>query len=479
MKQLVLKRGDVFEGRYELLKVLGRGGFSAVFLAEDLQKNQKVAVKVLVPETTHSIQIDEENLGERDPFVRRFEHEFQVVSRLEHEATIRVYDFGKSQQGALFMVLEYVEGCTVDEYLEKEGVLGEKELIPILRSLLEALGEAHEQGVLHRDIKPPNIMLVEGEEGIQEVKLLDFGVAKTMEMDDKTVVDLTKTGLLVGTPRYMAPEQIENRDLGPAADIYSLGLVMYELLTGERGIQGSTAMEVLSNQIRPDSAVLPSDLEIEPQLRAIVNRMLEKEVERRFATTGEVLKALDAEPRKVRVGLSKGVWVGVGVVLAVIASVALVVGAMSGEGEEIGMEAVVQEESVGGEEMVAEEEMVFGEEEVEEAETLFVEAALDVARAEVWSAGEQGSRALEVSASAALLGAEVTLRSEAMAEEAQRVAEEQRVAERRAQQALQREESRRSEPVIPNGREARDEPVRRQEGSALEVIREEVEGPLF
>ena len=294
MDQLVLKPGELFEDRYELIELLGRGGFSAVFLARDRQLQREVALKVLLPEPVQEILVgDEEDHRNRDSYIRRFQHEFDVISRLQDPAIIRVFDFGETDHGALFMVLEYVKGVTLNQWRSSGRELSTSDQVGILQKLLGALKEAHEKGILHRDIKPTNIMILPDEgEAEWGIRLLDFGIAKTMAIDDRTVMDLTKTGILVGTPRYMAPEQITNDEIGPAADIYALGLVMYELITGERGVPGTTAIEVLTLQIRPESVQLPDEVEVDDGLRRVVDKMLQKDLSRRFSSTEEILQEL-------------------------------------------------------------------------------------------------------------------------------------------------------------------------------------------
>ena len=286
--------GEEFEGKYRIVARIGRGGFANVYRARELALDRDVAIKVLSPR-------DGAYPGN---LVARFMTEARVIAGLHSDYTIRLYEFGQTPAGLLYMVFQFVEGCDLAELIRRQRRLDPPVVIHILRQVLYALKEAHGAGVLHRDIKPANILVHEHLGDPYTVKLLDFGVAK-VKPTDPSVAALTKTGTLIGTPRYVAPEQIFGEEMTPASDIYSLGLVAWEMLLGKPTVDGSSE-EMLRAQVDPQSFVLPPEIAW-PSLRAVVEKMLAKEVFERFRSADEVLAALertsfdDAELRQTQV----------------------------------------------------------------------------------------------------------------------------------------------------------------------------------
>lgn len=273
--------GEVFQDKYEVHQIIGKGGFATVYRATDLEVGRDVALKVLSPRD-----------GDYpEAVVARFLREARLLAGLQDPHTITMYDFGKTEDGLLFMVFEYVSGLDLSEVLKRRERLPAGEVAHILKQVLYALREAHNAGVFHRDIKPPNLLIYEYMGQRNCVKLLDFGVAKPVESHPLGPGNLTRKGAMVGTPRYMAPEQIYGRELTPAADIYSLGLVAYEMLTGRPAMDAKTNKERVRQQISEDRTVVPSDVGT-PELRRVINRMVLKEPEDRFQTANEALVAL-------------------------------------------------------------------------------------------------------------------------------------------------------------------------------------------
>jgi tRNA A-37 threonylcarbamoyl transferase component Bud32 len=287
-----LKTGDVLVGKYRLLDQLGRGGFSAVFRAEQLGMGRKVAIKVMFPPSYHQGSSHDSEDQLLAQLVGRFQQEARVISRLRHPATISVYDHGSTDDGLFFMVLEYVDGSSLRAMREREFPLSPERVVRILRQLLEALREAHQLGVVHRDIKPDNIMVFDHLDERDLVKLLDFGIARVFEPGDVTVMDLTQAGMLVGTPRYMAPELIQNNAPGPPVDIYALGLVAYEMVTGKLAVEGTTSLELIARQISAEPIRLPDAIDVPVGLRRVIDKMIAKNLDDRFSTAQEVLEAL-------------------------------------------------------------------------------------------------------------------------------------------------------------------------------------------
>ncbi|MFP4597251.1 MAG: protein kinase domain-containing protein [Persicimonas sp.] len=281
--------GKTFEGKYRVDKLLGSGGFARVYLAEQTDLGRPVAIKVLSPKVAEAIG------GETtDPKVEavaiRFEREARVISQLRSPHTITMYDYGRTDSGLLYMVMEYVDGIELDEL---EVPIAPRRVVKILKQVLQSLHEAHAHDLLHRDLKPANIMLYEHLGERDQVKLLDFGIAKAVgQASQNNEKDLTAADTLIGTPRYMSPEQIRGHDIGPASDIYSLGLVIYELLVGEKAITNSDSIEILGRHLSSDTFEIPRDHAVHPDLRRLINKMVVKQPDRRYASTADVLEDL-------------------------------------------------------------------------------------------------------------------------------------------------------------------------------------------
>ena len=278
--------GQWFQNRYELGKLLGKGGFAAVFRAVDHEVGREVAIKILMPD--HN--------GYEPGLVNRFLREGRIVAGLQDPHNITMFDFGRTEEDLLFMVFEYVKGSDLSKLLMRTGPMPENEVIHILQQLLSALREAHGAGILHRDIKPANVFIHSYMEDNRRVKLLDFGIAKPT-MNEGEVDELeeeTKSGMSPGTPRYMSPEQIYGDELTPASDIFSLGLVAYEMLSGRPAVQGRTTKETLLHQLSDKPILLPPFLRISPELRMLVDTMTRKRPTERYQSVQEVAQHLNA-----------------------------------------------------------------------------------------------------------------------------------------------------------------------------------------
>jgi hypothetical protein len=262
--------GELFERRYRIEALIGRGGFSSVFRAADEKLGRPVALKVLSPQAGS------------DDRLQRFWREVELSRGLVHPHTVRVYDFGLESNELPFIALELLDGEPLQRRVQRVKKLGAAETRRIAGCVLKSLMEAHALGVVHRDIKPANVFLCcyAGENDF--VKVLDFGIAKAPSKGD-----LTAHGWLVGTPIYMAPEQIRGTDLTPRADLYSLGLLMVTMLTGQ-SLVGGDAREVIAQQLSSEPLRLPAELSSHP-LAPVIRRALEKDPERRYASAGEML----------------------------------------------------------------------------------------------------------------------------------------------------------------------------------------------
>lgn len=280
--------GTTFAGRYQLQSELGRGGFARIYLAEQTDLSRKVALKILNPAGRMTGT-------DSDALVGRFRREGKLVANLRDPHTVTMYDYGQTDAGLLYMVFEHIDGENLREVLNREGRLGADRVESILRQCLMSLQEAHSFGVLHRDIKPDNIMLYEHLGRRDQIKVLDFGIAKSIldDHEETFAAELTQTGTIVGTPRYMAPEQLRQESLTPATDIFSLGLVAYELLTQAKAVKADSFAQIIAEQVSPHPIRLPEQVAVPWPFRQIIDRMIEKEVSRRFQSAQEVLEALD------------------------------------------------------------------------------------------------------------------------------------------------------------------------------------------
>lgn len=271
-------RDEVFADKFRVEEVIGSGGFARVFRAVTVSGDRPVALKILRPDRTADASA-----------ARRFVREGKLIfTLLSNPHTISVFDYGETAEGLLYIAFEFIGGETLDQLLLREKRLDPRRVARILEQCLSSLAEAHGMGVLHRDIKPSNVMLSFRNGVTDWVTVLDFGVAK-ITSDVIDTAELTSTGAALGTPRYMPPEQISGEPLGPESDLYSLGLVAYELLVGEKAVDGANTLEIISSQLDPQSVIIPSSAHVPAPLALIVNRMMRKERQTRFGSARDVL----------------------------------------------------------------------------------------------------------------------------------------------------------------------------------------------
>jgi serine/threonine-protein kinase len=275
--------GQTLQGRWRVLKRLGGGGMGTVYLAEQISMGGRpVALKVLHSEYS------------RDPeFVRRFHFEAQQAGRINDPRIVTVYDFGQTDDGDLFLVMEYVVGKTLKD-LVKQGPLSLERSMKFAIQLAEALETVHSAGIVHRDVKGDNAIVRDGRE---ELKLMDFGIAKPTDDEGRTWK--THTGIIVGTPRYMAPEQIEHGTVSPRTDIYSWGIVFYEMLTGDAPFSAPTPTSLLLKHLNETpQPVRERRPEVSLALERVILSALEKRPEDRPQSMTEVIAALQGlDPR--------------------------------------------------------------------------------------------------------------------------------------------------------------------------------------
>jgi len=270
-------------GQYQLKQRLGKGGMGEVYLAEHVLLKRPCAVKVIRPEQAG------------DPTtLQRFLREVQATATLTHPNTVQVFDYGQASDGTVFYAMEYLTGLSLEELVRARGPLPPARVIFVLRQLCGALAEAHAIGLIHRDVKPSNVILC-SRGGLHDVaKLLDFGLVR-MQPTHASGAGLTQAGMIFGTPTYMSPEQAIGGGLDPRSDIYSLGALAYSLLTGQPPFVRDSLVQVLAAHI--DEPVTPLSnrcSDIPEDLEAVVLRCLAKDPEERFPDATSVAQALDA-----------------------------------------------------------------------------------------------------------------------------------------------------------------------------------------
>ena len=304
-----LQPGMVLRGKYEILDKVGAGGMASVFRSRHLAFNEVCAIKVVAG-----------RLSDDEDFLRRFRNEAVVARRFQHPHAVRVDDLDTTEDGRPFIVMEYVDGPNLREVVRQEGALGLRRALTIARQIASALSAAHQLGIIHRDIKPDNVLLT-GMGADESAKVLDFGIAKVKEgfFGDGDQV-ATRTGAVVGTPQYISPEQALGRrgnELDGRADLYSLGVVLYEMVTGRLPFESDTAMGVILHHLQtlptPPHELRP-DLGIPEPLSAVLLRMLDKDRDRRFRSAADLITALDgllALPLPEKAGLMRPVPAGI------------------------------------------------------------------------------------------------------------------------------------------------------------------------
>jgi eukaryotic-like serine/threonine-protein kinase len=266
--------GDVLSDRYELEELVGSGGMSSVYRAHDRLLDRKVALKILHQQYTD----DAEHVG-------RFRHEARTVATLSHPNIVTVIDRGE-QDGRQFIVLEYVDGENVKELIQR-GPVPVATALELGIGVSHGLAFAHQQGLVHRDVKPQNILL----NGEGQVKVTDFGIARSLDVQH----GMTQTGTVLGTSDYIAPEQAQGQQVDEHTDVYSLGVVMYELLTGEVPFPGENFVAVAMRHINePPPAIRVRRPDVSPRLEAAVQRAMAKEARDRFSTMSAFRRELEA-----------------------------------------------------------------------------------------------------------------------------------------------------------------------------------------
>ncbi len=275
----------VFSQRYDFICLLGSGGFAEVYLAMDKLLEREVAIKILLPQQ-----------GQDPQTVERFLREARLYAKLEHKNIIPIYDTG-ILEGHVFLTMKFIRGESLKQALLSQGRIAPDQLPGIIRGTAQALAYIHRQGIVHRDIKPANIIV---EKATRAVYLADFGIARA-----ESSQTLTQTGMIVGTPSYLSPEQIKGKKIDARSDLYSLGATLYELAAGEPPFKGDSPMEILYQHINEKARSLTSLVPgIDPVVQGVIARCLEKDPDSRFQSAAEILSMLDGQAGGSRTDIS-------------------------------------------------------------------------------------------------------------------------------------------------------------------------------
>lgn len=274
----------ILSRRYRISRCVGRGGMGAVYEARHIHTDQRVAVKILAPQLSRDLKL-----------VARFRREAMASSRLRHENCVQVHDFGEDDDGTFFIAMEYVDGRGIGDELRRSGPMPAERVARVGLQLLGALEAAHAGGILHRDLKPQNIMLAQKVGRPDHVKVVDFGIAKFVESSPEDQVALTVPGTIFGTPEYMSPEQARGEPLDGRSDLYSSAVVLWHMLLGRSPFRGKTVRETLLKVFREDPPRPSQEREeaIPAALERVLLKALQKEPAQRYPDAAAFRAALE------------------------------------------------------------------------------------------------------------------------------------------------------------------------------------------
>lgn len=266
--------GSIINERYEIIRKLGEGGMGEVYEGRHVGLERKVAIKLL--------RLD---LAQEAELIERFNREAKMMAAIKHKGVVEIYDFGLSNNGVLYQVMEYLEGTDLLNFASPDEVLETDYAIDIVIQVLTALEKIHEKGIIHRDLKPDNIFICNPDTPDERVVILDFGISKIKRMKERR---LTQDGIVVGTPYYMSPEQARAEELDLRTDLWSVGVILYEMITGSMPFPGEAPMEVLGGLLA-NPVIPPMELnhEIPEELNRIVLKAMEKNHEKRYSSAAD------------------------------------------------------------------------------------------------------------------------------------------------------------------------------------------------
>jgi tRNA A-37 threonylcarbamoyl transferase component Bud32 len=292
--------GTTVAGRYKIIRLLGEGGMGQVYLAEHSAIEKRIALKVLRAEYAHKGEI-----------VTRFQQEAISASRIKHPNVLDVFDFGQIENGCFYLAMEFLEGNDLADELQRSRQLTAPRALPIAMQICRALSAAHAKGVVHRDMKPENVFLQRTGDGEEIIKIVDFGIAQLKPSNEEAAAAathrrLTRTGMIFGTPEYMAPEQASGKHADLRCDVYAVGIILYELFTGTVPFTGETFLGVLTkhlNDVPPSMRAVYPDLAISQELENVVLHALAKDPTHRYQNMNELATALAATPEGQYAGI--------------------------------------------------------------------------------------------------------------------------------------------------------------------------------
>ncbi|HET9624022.1 MAG TPA: protein kinase, partial [Kofleriaceae bacterium] len=261
--------GREIAGRYRMLAKLGEGGMGAVYRAEQISLKRTVAVKLLRPDVLGNQLV-----------LRRFNAEAEAVAKLSHPNTVNIYDFGQDSDGTLFIAMEYIEGRSLRSVVHREAPLAPRRALAIAQQIAASLADAHAHAIVHRDLKPDNVMLMDRGRERDVARVLDFGIAKLRDDNRATQMQMTQQGDMLGTPQYMAPEQIRAEAIDGRTDIYALGCLMYEMVTARLPHEAPTVLAMLSKHLLeqpPAPSARRPDLNLPGALDALIMAAMNKD----------------------------------------------------------------------------------------------------------------------------------------------------------------------------------------------------------
>lgn len=272
-----LENGTIFGGSYKIIDFIGEGGMGLVYKVEHMLMAKILALKILKTECL------------TEAIWKRFQAEGKAIARLDHANIVRIYDMSQTDDGVPFYTMDLLVGDSLADYLQDNGRLDQSDALPIFRQICAGLAYAHEHGIIHRDIKPGNIMLIGN-----DVKIVDFGIAKLTDTGGNTIQGLTKPGEVFGSPLYMSPEQCLGQRVDQRSDLYSVGVTLFQALTGKPPLLGKTAIEttMMHQMNKPPKLSEVAGIDFAPDLETVVAKMLEKRPEDRYSSLNEVAQDL-------------------------------------------------------------------------------------------------------------------------------------------------------------------------------------------
>ena len=290
----------IIDSKYKVKKRIGGGGMGVVYLAEHQMMQRNVAIKII-----HPNRIDEEDYEE---FLMRFQREARTASKIEHPNVITIFDFGVFEARP-YLVMQYNPGKTLTKILKEEGHLSVERTYKIIKQVCAALRASHQRGIIHRDLKPDNVMITDSSDGQEFVQVLDFGLAKAMN-SDSGANKVTQSGVVLGTLEHVAPEHVQGLDQDTRSDIYGLGVLLYQMLSGSTPFKGDTPVELMFkhvNEAVPEFNEVTPEVKVPKSVQALVMKALEKDPEKRQQTVQQLVAEYASALKESKVKKKKAI----------------------------------------------------------------------------------------------------------------------------------------------------------------------------